>query len=607
MESNPFLGFAFHGEPEGPLAFREPLEVIEATQLEEVLPALRRVQQALDRGYYAAGSISYEAAPAFDPALRVRAGQRMPLLWFGVYAEPSAWKAEETLTEEGAPGFELGEWEPAESRECYSARIARIKEAIAAGETYQVNYTMRLRTSFRGSGEAYYQRLSRAQKAGYGAYLRFGAFEVLSVSPELFFRVEEGRLTTRPMKGTIRRGRFLREDDQQRERLRVSGKDRAENLMITDLLRNDLGRVAVTGTVEVPELFQIESYPTVFQMTSTVTCKMEPETTLVELFAALFPCGSVTGAPKVNTMEHIAELEAEPREVYCGAIGYAAPYGRKLVFNVPIRTVWLDRAAATAEYSVGGGVTWDSSAAGEYEEALAKAAVLRHPIEPFCLLESLLLREGEYWLLERHRARLRASAAYFGFLYREEEVEAALASIAREHPQGAYKIRLLLAEDGAVRHEAALLSPAPSRVSSPPSSPIMPLPESHLTQSRPERAVLAEERVDSRDPFLYHKTTRRGLYSRAFESGNGAYDVLLQNERGELTEFTRGNLVVERGGQRWTPPVEAGLLAGTFRDELLARGEMEEKTLTASDLRESDRIWFINSIRGWVEVTFLGV
>ncbi|WP_058302673.1 aminodeoxychorismate synthase component I [Gorillibacterium timonense] len=583
MNQEPFLGFAFTEDAGGRVAFRNPAQVIEANDLGEVRPALGRVQEALNQGFYAAGYIGYEAAPAFDPAMKVRPGSRMPLLWFGIYEKPEDWNSPQ-LEEDAL--FELGVWESAESRERYTASIGRIKEAIAQGATYQVNHTLRLRTSFRGSGEGYYRQLARAQKAEYGAYLRFGGYEVLSVSPELFFRVEEGRLTTRPMKGTIRRGRYPDEDVRQRERLTASVKDRAENLMITDLLRNDLGRIAETGSVEVPELFRVEAYPTVYQMTSTVTCRLREGIGLEELFAALFPCGSVTGAPKISTMELIAELEEEPREIYCGAIGYASPYGKELAFNVPIRTVWIDKEAETAEYSVGGGVTWDSSADGEYEEALAKAAVLSHPVEPFHLLESLLLTDGRYWLMERHLDRLRASAAYFGFPYPEERLIANLDRMAAEHGEGAYKIRLLLAEDGLVEGDAA---------------PIVP-----PSDERP-RIGLAAERVDSADPFLYHKTTQRDRYARIFATGNGAYDMLLTNERGELTEFTRGNLVLEQGGFKWTPPIEAGLLAGTFRDELLARGEVNEKTLTPDDLKRADRIWFINSVRGWVEVVLPGV
>jgi len=598
MNQEPFIGLEFAGEAGGSYAFRNPVEIIEASKTEEVRPALRRIQEAVACGFYAAGYIGYEAAPAFDPAMKARPGNRMPLLWFGIYAEPAAWE-EPPQPEAAAPGaagsaappaaasageeaaFELGEWTPAEDRERYGASISRIKAAIARGETYQVNHTLRLRASFRGSGQAYYRRLSRAQRAGYGAYLRFGGFEIASVSPELFFRVEEGRLTARPMKGTIRRGRYPAEDARRREQLAASGKDRAENLMITDLLRNDLGRLAVPGTVEVPELFAVEAYPTVYQMTSTVTCRLREGTGLDELFTALFPCGSVTGAPKISTMELILGLEREPREVYCGAIGFVAPYAAKLAFNVPIRTVWIDREREIAEYSVGGGVTWDSTAEGEYDEALAKAAVLSRSAEPFELMESLLLRDGEYWLLPRHLARLQGSAAYFGYPYPEAELTAALGRLAAEHGEGAFKVRLLLSEDGSVHAEAAPIS---------------------TPGEEPPCIGLAAETVDSADPFLYHKTTRRAQHDRILTAAAGMYDMLLMNERGELTEFTRGSLVLELAGVKWTPPVEAGLLAGTFREELLATGEIAEKRLTADDLSRADRIWFINSVRGWVEV-----
>jgi para-aminobenzoate synthetase/4-amino-4-deoxychorismate lyase len=403
---------------------------------------------------------------------------------------------------------------------------------------------------------------------------------VASASPELFFRVDGGRITARPMKGTAPRGRWEEEDAAMAERLLTSPKERAENLMIVDLLRSDLGRVARVGSVRVRNLFTIERYPTVLQMTSTITAELDPRTTLEDLFGALFPCGSVTGAPKASTMRLIAELEGSPRGVYCGAVGYAGP-GDEAAFSVPIRTAVVDTAEGVVEYGAGAGVTWDSDAAAEYAEVRAKAAVLTEERPPFFLLETLKLERGEYALLERHLARLLSSARYFGVPASEGDVRHALNGYATQHPRGAWRVRLLAGEDGVPRVEGR---------------PLEPLPEGPLP------VALAAEPVRRADRFLYHKTTHRAVYERRRARRPDVYDVLLHNEEGELTEFTTGNLVAELGGALLTPPRECGLLAGTLRAELLESGRIREGILQPDDLGRASRLWLINGVRGWVPV-----
>ncbi|HEX6184914.1 MAG TPA: aminodeoxychorismate synthase component I [Pyrinomonadaceae bacterium] len=563
--------------PGGRLRFTRPSEVVSARSLEEVRPALARVERAAERGLYAAGFVAYEAAPAFDRALRVRPGvPDLPLVWFGIFERPSEGE------HAGAGEFRISDWAPSIGRPEYVRDVEAVRAAIARGDTYQVNYTLRLRARFEGDDFAFYERLLAAQRTRFGAYVNAGRFRVLSASPELFFRRRGRRVETRPMKGTAARGRWREEDASVSARLAASEKNRAENLMIVDLLRNDLGRVAETGTVSVEELFNVERYPTVFQMTSTVAATLREGATLEDLFAALFPCGSVTGAPKVSTSRIIASLESEPRGVYCGAVGFVAP-GGDAAFNVAIRTVVLDALTGEAVYGVGGGVTWDSTAGGEYAEALDKARLLAEGAPDFELLETLRLDESGYHLLEEHLTRLEASAEYFGFDVSAGDVREALRRHAEEHIAcGARRVRLLVAADGRARVESEPLDETPPA---------------------PRHVALALTPIDSSDRFLYHKTTRRGVYDARRAERPGLFDVLLWNERGELTEFTNGNLVVELDGERLTPPREAGLLAGTFRAELLRRGRVAERVLTREDLSRATRVWFVNGVRGWVEVS----
>ncbi|MBA3531391.1 MAG: aminodeoxychorismate synthase component I [Ardenticatenales bacterium] len=578
LSDAPLILLDFPADPLGSLLFTNPVEIIVARSVDEVQPALRAVQAGAGRGLYAAGYLAYEAAPAFDPALVVQGNSQMPLLWFGLFEEPQRVQVDAL-----PPGgdFALAPWEPSISQEEYRAGIAAVRAAIARGDTYQVNYTLRLRSHLTGDDFAFYRRLRAAQRAAYGGYLNLGRYRILSASPELFFHWRGDELVTRPMKGTARRGHWAEEDAAQAAWLAASEKNQAENVMIVDLLRNDLSRVARLGSVQVPRLFEIERYPTVFQMTSTVIATARPGLTLEELLAALFPCGSITGAPKVSTMRLIAALEAAPREVYCGAIGLVKP-GGEAMFSVTIRTVWLDSETGQAEYGVGGGITWDSTAVDEYEEALAKAALLTTEQPSFELLETLWLGGGRYRLLERHLERVAASAHTFDFPYDENAICLALEQEARDHPKEERRVRLLLAPTGACRVESTPLS----------SFAYIPLP----------RVALANEPVSAANRFLYHKTTHRALYETHRAAHPDAFDVLLWNEAREVTEFTIGNLVAEIDGALWTPPLASGLLPGTMRAETLARGWIQERVIRLDELSRATHLWLINSVRGWVEV-----
>ena len=575
---NPYLPFEFRNE-EGeiePLVFSEPINILETTVLSEVPKIMEEVEKAVEDGFYAAGYIAYEAAPAFHPEMQVRPAGEMPLIWFGIFKKP---KKDIPVSEEQQP-YSISDWKTLSSVERYKEGIQFIKQAIEEGDTYQVNYTERLLAEFTGSDSAFYRQLARNQQADYSAYLNLGRFRVLSASPELFFKVRSGKLTAKPMKGTAPRGRTTEEDHDNIKVLQASEKEQAENLMIVDLLRNDVSRLAKPGTVKADPLFTVETYPTVHQLTSTVEAQLDKTSTVLNWFQALFPCGSITGAPKISTMKYIAALEQTPREVYCGAIGFITP-DKDATFNVPIRTVVIDKEKEIARYGVGGGITWDSTFEGEYRELQTKAEVLTAKRPVFNLLESLKLEDGQYPLLPYHLARLQDSSNYFHFPGNMKEIECELMKLAEEYPKGIYKVRLLLDEKGRLELQAQKTEPT----------------------EEPIKCMLASSPVDSKDPFLFHKTTHRKVYEKAV--GNlpkDIFSVLLWNEKQQLTEFTIGNLVLEKDGRFFTPPVSCGLLAGTFRQHLLDQKLVEEKIVDKKELENCDGIWFVNSVRGWLAV-----
>ncbi len=551
------------------LYFSKPHRVLQTAQVGEVRGILQEAERLVkENHWHAAGFVSYEAAPAFDKALRVLNAGDFPLIWFGLYSQPQILQLPDAEKD-----FTHLEWQPTVERDVYNAAIEKVKENIANGKTYQVNYTMRLRTEFSGDAWDFFLFLAQTQNK-YAAYINTGRYTICSASPELFFDLNAGIITGRPMKGTVRRGRTTQEDQEQAEWLHKSIKNRAENVMIVDMIRNDFGRIAQIGSVHVPELFTVEKYPTLLQMTSTV--KARTSASLVGIFDALFPCASITGAPKVSTMNIIAELETTPRKIYTGSIGFISPE-ETARFSVAIRTAIIDNEAHTAEYGAGGGIVWDSTSTDEYQEALLKARVLKQrPIE-FSLLETMgWTPEESFYLLEKHLSRMQDSAGYFDFKFSRDGLLAHLESMAKDFgsPQ---RVRVLMDRFGNFTLETQKYHPL----------------------EHPFKARLAEGPVDSGNVFLFHKTTKRDMYPTHEE---GVDDILLYNEKDELTEFTIGNLVVEMDGKLVTPPISCGLLAGTFRAHLLETGEVKEQIIRKEQLKECSRIFLVNSVRKWVKV-----
>ena len=561
-------------------SFGEPFEQRAVYALDEVIPLLRDAAAAAKDGSWVALALSYEAAPAFDAALKVQPSSEFPLAWMGVFGEPSSTDFNSIPDRP----FRISEWEPQIDRKQYRQAIHSIRDCIERGETYQINFTFPLCGCVGGDSFSCFRAIAESQGAAYSAYLDIGSHRILSFSPELFVERRGNKLITRPMKGTLARGRWLEEDCERAEQLRRSPKDRAENVMIVDLLRSDLGKVAETGSVQVPELFAVERLSRVLQMTSTVTAVQRPDVTLVDILRALFPSGSVTGAPKPRSMAIIKDLEQQTRGIYTGAIGFMGPNG-DAVFNVPIRTMAVDATDGAATFGVGGAITWDSTPDGEYEECCLKATFLTHPWAKFELLETMVLREGEYALLDRHLSRARSSARYFGFRWNEAEVMKALDDVRKSHPLGRWRTRLIVERNGKAHVKAS------------------PLGE---PRKAPAAVKFASRAVDDRNPLVFHKTTERSRYDVELERCHPCDDVIFWNCRGEVTESTIANVVVFSEGKHWTPPREAGLLAGTLREELIAKGELFERTITKEELARAGSFALINSVRGWMPAKLSG-
>jgi para-aminobenzoate synthetase/4-amino-4-deoxychorismate lyase len=557
---------------------------IVATDVDDVAAAVRAASQAAASGNWVAGYLAYEAAPAFDAALTVRPGYGGPLAWFGVFADAD--EVDEPSPDPNASGgYSMSRWAASLDMEAYEASFKAIQRHIEAGDSYQVNRTFFLRAAVSGRADLMYAQLVGAQRPRYAAHLWHDTTHLLSVSPERFFGITNGRITTRPMKGTASRGRWMAEDEEKRQALVDSEKDRAENLMIVDLIRNDLGRIAEFGSVNVDELFSIEKYRSVWQMTSQISASIDPTTELVDVFEALFPCGSVTGAPKARSMEIIADQEAEPRGVYCGAIGFIPP-GDGIdgaSFNVAIRTAILDKTEGIASYGVGGAITWSSDCASEYDEALTKARLLTDRSETPMLFETIRWDDG-YLYLEEHLERLCSSSRYWGGRVDPQAARQLLGGLLDSLTQPS-KVRLVCLGDGVAETEVAA---APVRFATHPGP-----------AREPIRLAIDERPIASSDARSFHKLVDRRHFDDRRKRHPYADDVLCVNEHGRITESTNANVAFLMDGTWVTPRMEEGLLPGILRAVLLNDDTIVEGVVTITQARRAEAIGLINSVRGW--------
>lgn len=571
------IDFANPRQPAGtavPLAFGEPDQVLVAHAVDEVATVLVQVDALSRQGYWCVGYVRYEAAPAFDAALQVHAADG-PLAWFGVHTQPLP----EYIAEDGPEP--TVHWQAGVDRAAFDQNMAEIHRAIAAGELYQVNYTAPLQAQFSGNALAYFGALRRAQPRAYSAFIHAGTEQVLSVSPELFFDWDGEHILSRPMKGTAARGATPADDTANATQLRNTPKERAENVMIVDLIRNDLSRVAQPHSVKVPRLFHLEALPTVWQMTSDVEASTRPGTTLLDVFTALFPCGSITGAPKVQAMRMIKTLEPAQRGVYCGAVGVVRPGGHA-TFNVAIRTVTVQ--GDTARCGIGSGITFDAQAEGEWAEWRSKRMFLERASQPFELLETLALRDGELPQVDLHLDRMAGAAQHFGTPWDRTRALQTLQALAAAHPQGAYRVRLLLPANGHCQAQAFALADTP----------------------QPVRLQLAKAPMaEAHSEFVRFKTTRRAHYDAFTPADAAVFDTLLFNAQGELTECTRGNIAVLLDGRWVTPPLASGLLPGVGRALHVQSGRLSEAVVRVDDLPRAQGLAFINSLRGWLDATLV--
>lgn len=570
------------------LLFSEPLDIVAAWTPQEVPAALKRIEEGVASGLYAAGFFAYELGYGLEPKLAALLPDKrnVPLLWIGLYKAPAEMTSADVeqwlATHTRSGSFHFTDVTLAWDEEEYLQRFNEVIEKIRAGDIYQLNLTFKARFKLSGSPLTFFLDLRQKQRVAYGGIVDTGEVTVLSASPELFIEQEGRTVSTRPMKGTAPRAGTEEADALARRQLAEDVKQRAENLMIVDLMRNDIGRIAEIGSVKVTDLFTVETFKTLHQMTSGVRATLKKGVGTGELLRGIFPPGSVIGAPKIHAMELIRQLETEPRGVYCGAIGYISPKGRSL-FNVAIRTAVIFRNA-DGEMGIGSGVVFDSQGPKEYAECLLKMKFLTDPVKRFELIETLLFdpERGGFVLLERHIARLATSARYFAFAYDEPAVRRALEA-AVAGATGRLRVRLLLAEGGEVTVTTTPLPPAdPNAVM---------------------RFAVSSTRVDSGDLFLFHKTTRRELYDREWQEYSerfGTDEVVYLNERGELAEGSRTTIFIVRDGELLTPPLAAGLLPGTLRAELLAEGKAREAILTLADLETAGAVFLGNSVRGLV-------
>ena len=585
-----------------------------------------KAQKMLEQGFFLAGYLSYEFGYQLEPVLAKSfsprlAGQNskgtLPLVDLGVFNSPLIYDhLTQTFTGKGQwpqgnqsepeAGFSIDNLRLNLQKEEYLAAIRRIKSYIEAGDTYQVNYTLKLLFDFSGSIYEFYNSLRRNQSVSYGGIIKNNDTTILTFSPELFFRKQGNAIHVRPMKGTMRRGRTIYEDREFADFLHHDIKNRSENVMIVDLLRNDLGRLSRMGGVSVQSLFDVETYETLHQMTSSIRGEVSHPVSLEEMFRALFPCGSVTGAPKIRTMEIIRELEAEDRGVYTGAIGFVSPEG-EAVFNVPIRTVVL--RGNKGEMGIGSGIVWDSDPEGEWEECRLKGRFLTTPAPQFSLIETMLWHpETGYWLLDLHLDRLAESARYFFYALELEKVKECLSDLANNFlgasPVKSWRVRLTLARDG----EFELTHTELAGYSLPSVDP-----ESIIKQKTGKnlpKVVFSSRKTDSNSPYLFHKTTQRGLYDderAGFVDSKGYYEVLFVNEKGEVTEGSYTNIFVRKEGKLITPPVTCGLLPGVLRKYLLQKypERVGEATMTKKDIEQAEAVYVGNSVRGLVRVKLI--
>lgn len=530
--------------------FKNPLKIIKAFNNDEFTNAFALIEK-YRKDKFLLGYIRYEAKEIF---LGKKITSQNPLLYFEVYDDFEEYKQKfrKNIDINVSPDIHFCE---------YKKALEKIKDEIANGNTYEVNYTYDFNVECKCDDFELYEYLLKKQKTPYNTFIKNEYETLLSFSPELFFELENNHIITKPMKGTIKRGLTLEEDKQLKDFLYNDEKNRAENVMIVDLLRNDLGRIAKTGSVKVSKLFEIETHKTLHQMTSQIEADLTENTTFFDIFKAIFPCGSITGAPKISTMEIIDDVEQGQRNIYCGAIGLLTP--EKTVFSVPIRILQKTKNETYFKYRAGGAIVWDSDIQDEWEETYTKTKFLN---SDFKLIETIKAENGKLLFEEEHFKRLENSAKHFGFKYQQPEIKAEKDGM----------LRILLDKNGNYEYEYK-----------------------DLNENTNDTITISPIVINSSNELMYHKTTYRPWFLESYKNihyGN-IYDEIFFNEKGELTEGARSNIILEIDGKLYTPPLSCGLLNGIYRQKMLDDGKCSEKILYKNDLINADNIYCVNSVR----------
>ncbi len=572
--------------------FLNPLQVFEIYGSEDALLFLEKLE-ALSRNFYVVCSFTYELGYHFEPGVFKNSGaSSYPLIQAAAFSKPIVFDHFAGKFSEPPPsglfssakktsGFILNKLRLNVSAEEYFKKAAQIKAELKQGNSYQVNFTMKFKFKLSGSALVLYQELKQKQPVPYSGFYKFDSKYLLSFSPELFFKLSRGKIICRPMKGTIQRGNSSLEDSRFAMELKKSSKDQAENLMIVDLIRNDLGRLCLPGSIATNKLFTVEKYNTLFQLTSGVSGRLRPGIGYTDIFAGLFPGGSVTGTPKLSTMKLIRRLEKEPRNIYCGALGFTSP-GGQAVFNIPSRTILLQ--GMRGEMGIGSGITYASDPKKEFAECLLKAKFLTDASADFDLLETLRYENG-YSFLKEHLTRLKTSAKYFNYPLELKLLRRQLRILKNKlSDKAAYKIRVLVNRFGKIKIATHALSSA--------------------KQNSGDYITISKKRMNTNNRLLYHKTTSRDIYNSEHTkySKQGFADVVFQNQHGEITEGAISNIFILKNNKYFTPPVSAGLLPGVYRNYFLEKAKATVKTLKIKDLASADKIFITNSVRGLTEV-----
>lgn len=569
--------------------FFKPIKILQLTEKKDLNDFFTELS-TLSKKYYLAGFFSYELGYLFEDVFQSYSSLSFPYALFGVYEKPVLIDHNQKkryqpkiFSQLNEKSYSISDLHLNLSKNEYQKKISQIKKYIYEGDIFQVNYTGKYKFKFTGSAEKFYHDLKRKQNVAYNVFAKIGDITILSLSPELFFKKRKNQIIVKPMKGTISRGKNLIEDEAKKTFLIHDPKNTSENVMIVDLLRNDLGKISQYGSVKVKKLFECEKYNTLFQMTSTIESTLKEKTTIKELIKSTFPSGSVTGAPKIRSMEIIKDLEKEPRYVYTGAIGFFQPNG-EAQFNVPIRTILIKNNQA--EMGVGSGIVYDSDKDEEFAECQLKAHFLTNkPIKEFKLITTLLYNQ-EFKYLTYHIKRLNESSEYFNYCFNQEKLLTQLSRLKKTLTKDKYKIRILIKKDGHFEIQKEKIE----------------------TLNKNINLCISSKRTDKKNIFYYHKTTNRILYQEEFEKARkqGCFDTIFLNQENEITEGAISNIYIEKNKKLYTPPIHCGVLNGVMRQVLFdSKNNIKEKIITLKDLSEADQIYISNAVIGFQKVKLI--